>query len=123
MATVLFIDDEASIRRAVSAWLTRKGHVVHEASTAEEARQLVEIHGAALQGVFIDLWLGTDSGVELFTWLLAHHPALGPRVAFMTGDLFDSPTLERKFDLPVLGKPFELSALETQIARWEEDGG
>lgn len=118
MATVLYVDDEAPIRRAVSTWLGRKGHFVHEAGTLDEARAVLETHVEALDGVFIDLWLGAESGIELFKWLEARHPTLAERVAFVTGDLFDSPEVGREFARPVFAKPFELKELEAQVVKW-----
>src|SRR5438270_10642 len=56
MATVLYVDDEDAIRRAVVTWLTRRGHVVHEAAGVASARQVLE--SQTVDGAFVDLWLG-----------------------------------------------------------------
>lgn len=119
MATVLYIDDEAPIRRAVRTWLMRKGHVVHEAADMETARAALEAHGDELDGVYIDVWLGEHSGVDLFAWIEKRFPRLARRIAWVTGDLFELPALEGAHGHPVFTKPFELPALEAQAARWE----
>lgn len=122
MATVLYVDDEAPIRRAVTTWLTRKGHVVHEAETAEAARAIIAAHAGSIHGIFIDRWLGSDSGTDLYEWLRERFPQLADRVAFVTGDLFDSPAVQRDQERPVFAKPFELKALEAQVQEWATQG-
>lgn len=122
MATVLYIDDEASIRRAVRTWLMRKGHEVHEAADLTTARAALEEHGDRLDGVFIDVWLGEHSGVDLFAWIEQRFPRLARRIAWVTGDLFELPALEGAHDHPVFTKPFELPALEAQATQWGTAG-
>jgi DNA-binding NtrC family response regulator len=119
MATVLFVDDEDAIRRAVSAWLTRRGHTVHTAGTLAEARDLLASH--AVDGAFIDLWLGAESGLELQDWIEDNRPELSPKIVFVTGDpgaremaRYSAGTLGH----PVLAKPFELQELDTFVRHW-----
>lgn len=121
MATVLYVDDEEAIRRAVRSWLTRRGHVVHEAESAAAARAMVESQ-PGIQGIFIDLRLGADSGIELFEWLEREHPALARNAAFVTGGFDETPQPAREGRLPVFSKPFEMRALEVQAAEWEAGG-
>ena len=123
MATVLYIDDEAPIRRAVRSWLTRKGHVVHEAENAATARALLEAHADQLDGVFIDVRIGGESGVELFAWIEDRVPRLVTRVAWVTGDHFETPAPTEAYHHPVFRKPFELPALEAQATRWGATAG
>lgn len=118
MATVLYVDDEEAIRRAVRNWLTRKGHVVHEADSAAAARAVVEAT-PDLQGAFIDLRLGDESGLVLFEWIERHHPALADRVVFVTGGDEPPPAAGRN---PVIGKPFQMRTLELQAAAWDDAG-
>ena len=121
MATILFVDDEDAIRRAVGMWLTRKGHTVHQAADVAAARLIVDAQADALDGVFIDVRLGEESGLELFHWLAARSPALAERVAFMTGDLVGPQGLDGGFTGPVFAKPFDLTELDAQVARWGSD--
>lgn len=120
MATLLYVDDEEAIGRAVRLWLTRKGHVVHLARDAASAREIVQ--SAPLDGVFLDLWLGADSGLELYRWIDALDPALGERVAFVTGDLFDRQVELELGSRRVLTKPFELRDLEALAQAWSQQG-
>lgn len=119
MATVLYVDDEDAIRRAVSKWLTRRGHTVHTAGRLADARDLIASH--VIDGVFIDIWLGEESGLELQDWIEEHCPQLSAKIVFVTGDLGASEIVRcsvGKLGRPVLTKPFELQQLETFVHLW-----
>ncbi|HEX7977573.1 MAG TPA: response regulator [Gemmatimonadaceae bacterium] len=115
MASLLYVDDEETIGRAVSRWFERRGHEVHVARSVEDAKQILTEHEPAV--IFLDVWLGRESGFELMGWIEDVRPELADRVTFVTGELTDSPdddhpawnTLGR----PVLRKPFELAQLES----------
>jgi len=65
MATLLYVDDEETIGRAVARWFERRGHVVHVAKNITDAETLlVRVRPDVL---FIDVWLGTESGFELMS--------------------------------------------------------
>ena len=124
MATVLYVDDEDAIRRAVMTWLTRKGHVVHTASTVAAALALLATE--AIDGAFIDLWLGNESGLELQDWIDEHRPDFAANVVFVTGDVPSTAAAQRALGAlgrPVLGKPFNLEDLEVWAARWGSENG
>lgn len=116
MATVLYVDDEVTIGRAVARWFERRGHVVHVASSIGTAKLVIaEIDPDA---VVIDVWLGDESGFELLSWIEDHRPHLGARVTFVTGELVDadnSSRVWRTLGRPVLQKPFELAQLEAMV--------
>ena len=117
--TVLYVDDEEAIRRAVSSWLTRKGHRVYTAANAESARDVLREHD--IDGVFIDIWLGEESGVDLHEWIREHYPPLASRATFVTGDLAPPEDLERalrQIGVGVLTKPFDLQQIEGIVRGW-----
>lgn len=119
MATVLYVDDEDPIRRAMRSWLTRRGHVVFTAGSIDEARAVLESN--AIDGVFIDIWLGQESGFDLFEWIDMHQHRVGQNVVFVTGDILRDPEVDRTLvalERPVLTKPFELAELERMIRGW-----
>ena len=123
MANVLFVDDEESLRRAVRAGLVRRGHTVRTASSLSRAIRCLELYG--FDGIFVDVWLGGESGFDLLSWVENHKSALARRVVFVTGDisLGDRDHHEvHALGLPVIAKPFELDALEEHIARWVRPG-
>src|SRR3982751_3375774 len=62
MALLLYVDDEETIGRAVSRWFERRAHEVHLARSVEDAKQVLTVHEPA--AIFIDVWLGKESGFE-----------------------------------------------------------
>ncbi|HTE46530.1 MAG TPA: response regulator [Gemmatimonadaceae bacterium] len=119
MATVLYVDDEEPIRRAMRSWLVRRGHSVFLAGSSEEARAILGAN--SIDGVFIDIWLGQESGFDLFEWIDMHHHRVAQNAVFVTGDVIRDPEVERVlsvFDRPVLTKPFEFAELERMIRSW-----
>jgi DNA-binding NtrC family response regulator len=115
MASLLYVDDEETIGRAVSRWFERKGHEVHVARSIEDAKQILIEHEPA--AIFLDIWLGTESGFELMGWIEDVRPELADRVTFVTGELADSLEGRQpdwKLGRPVLQKPFELAQLESR---------
>jgi DNA-binding NtrC family response regulator len=119
MANVLYVDDEEAIRRAVLTWLKRRGHNVYAAANLTAARQLLAAH--AIDGVFIDLWLGDESGIELQAWIDENRPELSTKVVFVTGDIAADGVPSQStqpLGRPVLGKPFDLRQLEDLVRSW-----
>ena len=120
MATVLYVDDERAIGRALRSWLTRRGHVVFTAASIDEAQTVLQT--SPVDGAFIDIWLGSDSGFDLFEWIDMHHPRVAGNVVFVTGDIIPDRSVQQALDAfarPVLVKPFELSELEGIVRGWE----
>jgi CheY-like chemotaxis protein len=119
MATVLYVDDEDPIRRALTSWLTRRGHTVHTAASSDEALAILKAH--PIDALFIDIWLGHEYGFELFEWVDMNQPELGQHTAFVTGAIVRDPDVERSlaaFARPILVKPFELTELERMVLAW-----
>jgi DNA-binding response OmpR family regulator len=116
MASLLYVDDEETIGRAVSRWFERRGHEVHVARSIEDAKQFLNEHEPA--AIFLDVWLGTESGFELMGWIEDERPELADRVTFVTGELADSvdgrQSVWKALGRPVLQKPFKLAQLESR---------
>lgn len=119
MATVLYVDDESVLRRAVQAWLERRGDEVCVSRTVGAAREYLAERD--FDGVFIDLWLPDGSGFELIDWIAERDPALAERVVFVTGDVVPSAETARQLAMlgrPVLTKPFDLEEVERCVRGW-----
>ena len=119
MARVLYVDDEEPLRRALRAWLIKRGHVVFTASTVAEARAVLETE--QLDGVILDVWLGKERGVDVFHWILEHSRALATNVVFVSGGNVADADLERAVALTrqgVVTKPFDLAELERIVRAW-----
>lgn len=119
MAIVLYVDDEEAIRRAVVTWLTRRGHTVHAVATIGDARELLQ--SQSVDGAFVDLWLGDESGLELQDWIDENRPDLSRNIVFVTGDtgagdIGAGPLAA--LGRPVLAKPFDLKQLDEFVAGW-----
>lgn len=71
---VLVVDDEANIRKTLSVCLESRGHRVTCASTARDAG--AEADRQAFDLCFVDLRLGTESGLDLIPALLGLCPWL-----------------------------------------------
>lgn len=119
MATVLYVDDEEAIRRALTSWLTRRGYTVFTAGSSQEALAVLNAHD--VDAMFIDIWLGNESGFDLFEWVDMNRPPLVDHIAFVTGAIVRDSDVDRAlaaFARPVLTKPFELTELERLIVAW-----
>jgi DNA-binding NtrC family response regulator len=120
MASILYVDDEPTIRRAVHYWLDRRGHSVHSARSISGAKRCINIH--RFDGIFIDVWLGDGSGLDLFDWLRQHDPKLADETVFVTGDLLMKPESRDRLmqtARPVLEKPFDLHDLDIYVQKWD----
>jgi DNA-binding NtrC family response regulator len=119
VATVLYVDDEAAIRRAVVQWLSRHGHTVHAVGSLADARDV--LGAQTVDGAFVDLWLGKENGRELQSWIDENRPGLSPNIVYVTGDITACEASESPFgtlERPVLSKPFELQQLDAIVDRW-----
>ena len=119
MARVLYVDDEEPLRRALRAWLIKRGHVVFTASTVAEARAVLEAE--RLDGVILDVWLGKERGVDIFDWILEHLGGLAANVVFVSGGNVADAGLDRALALTgqgVVTKPFDLAELERIVRGW-----
>src|SRR3954447_13945526 len=72
--TVLVIDDEPGIRKALSACLESDGHDVVAVSSGRDAHAATTRKSFDL--VFVDIQLGDHSGMDLIPALLAENPWL-----------------------------------------------
>lgn len=111
---VLVADDEASLRLAISIFLSRRGHLVVQAADAHEARRLAAAQ--SFDAALIDARMPGD-GLRLLDELDAS-PALRGRTALMTGDPGrnrDTSTLAA--GRPFLIKPFDMHAAVALIER------
>jgi CheY-like chemotaxis protein len=119
------IDDEPSIRTAISRFLTRRGWIVEEAEDGRAALDVL-LHSAPnyFDVVLCDLRMPHLSGVELHRELCAKRPDLVERLIFSTGDVVsaDAADFLAGSERPVIEKPFELARLEELLAQIRRAG-
>ncbi|MEO6526389.1 MAG: PAS domain S-box protein [Gemmatimonadaceae bacterium] len=113
---VLVVDDEPSMRTAMSTFLRSLGHEVTVASGGLHARRLLA--NAEYDAILLDLRMGDVSGDVLYHELRTRDPEQAARVVFVTGDTHSDAA--RRFlheaGRPSLSKPFQLDDLATVIA-------
>lgn len=74
MATILIIDDEASIRLLYEDVLTEQGHHVLTAESGSEGLQKLQEQPADL--VILDIKLKSESGLDVLQRIVRQHPGL-----------------------------------------------
>ena len=62
---ILFVDDDESIRESFALYLRKKDLVVTTAKSAQEAISMIE--NACFSLVILDVELGNENGLDLFT--------------------------------------------------------
>ena len=120
--SLLLIDDEPTIRSALSRYFTRRGWRVAEAENGAVALSLLQ---AATEGtmtfdvIVSDLKMPGFSGIELHDQLAVEQPELLRRLIFSTGDVAsdEAAAFVARTRCLVLQKPFELSALAEVVER------
>ncbi|MGH7656471.1 MAG: hybrid sensor histidine kinase/response regulator [Gemmatimonadaceae bacterium] len=123
-ASLLIIDDEEPIRRALRRYFERRGWVVEEATDGADG--VVKLERPDAEAVFdvvlCDLKMPGISGQELYNRLLKDRQGLARKFIFATGDAGapDVADFLRECGVPVLEKPFELRALEEVAIRVRE---
>jgi CheY-like chemotaxis protein len=113
--TLLVVDDEAPIRRALRRYFERRGWVVDEAEDGKDALAMLSNPQAATRFdvVLCDLKMPGVSGPELYDRLRTVAPEVLPRIIFVTGDVTGEAAAAflRQVPGPVLEKPFELATV------------
>ncbi len=84
MPTVLVVDDENSVRKALAKILVRGGLTVIEAGSAAAALDLVD-QGPAPDAVVSDVLMPGMSGLAFYDELIGRDSQLAGRVIFLTG--------------------------------------
>ena len=115
---ILVVDDDASIRRTLSALLSRAGYEVTQASNGSEAVRLWRDHGGDL--VITDLHMPEKDGIQTIIELLSHTPSV--RIIAMSGG-GQTKRLDLLGNMALLGsvltieKPFTLAEMMTVVNR------
>jgi CheY-like chemotaxis protein len=103
--TILFVEDQAILRRMVSKILTKHGYKVLTATDGVEAKQIWEAHQHDIQLLLSDVMMPNGySGLDLARSFRTTHPSL--KVILISG--FSS-TIREEIEaenIPFLAKPF-----------------
>jgi two-component system cell cycle sensor histidine kinase/response regulator CckA len=114
-ATILVVDDEATLRSVMRRCLVREGFEVLVAADGEKALALAKAHGAGIDLLLTDVMMPGLSGVELARRLMAERPELV--VLFVSGYTFDEtmPVIDAAQGTAYLPKPFDTKVLTEQV--------
>ena len=113
--SVLVVDDEPSIRRSLTVCLELEGHVVAAAATTEEALSLASRQAFDL--AFVDLRLGTRSGLDLVPELLRLRQDTKVVVITAFASVETAVEAMRRGAWDYLPKPFEPSQVVAAAAK------
>jgi two-component system NtrC family sensor kinase len=105
-STILVVDDEPGIRRALAHLLRREGHTVDTAMDGRQALQMLQEQRYDL--VLCDLRMPELDGPGLYREIAASQPHYLQRFVFLTGDTLsaESETFLNQSGAPRLVKPF-----------------
>lgn len=112
---ILIVDDEPNIRRTLRTTFEAIGHAVEEADTGERA--LLAMDRGAFDVAFVDLRLGSDSGLDLIEPLKAHMPRLAIILITAYASIDTAVEAMRRGAFDYLPKPFTPAQVRTILDR------
>ncbi|MCX7022864.1 MAG: sigma-54 dependent transcriptional regulator [bacterium] len=118
MATILVVEDEANLRRAVCLGLEQRGYRVLQAGTLGEARR--KLLGSTPDAVLLDLRLPDGDGLALLGEMNAGHPETPVVILTAYGDVDTAVRALKAGAEDFFEKPFELEALALILERLVE---
>lgn len=119
-ATILLIDDEPGMRRALRRLLQRSGHHVTTASNGQEG--LAALEACAYEVILCDMRMPGLDGMGFYRELERHYPHLLSRVVFLTGDVLrpEAQAFFAQVDNLWLEKPFKSQEVRQVIQQMLE---
>ena len=118
--SVLLIDDEEGLRRAVVSFLKRRG--MHIIAVEDGGDALRVLRRERFDVIVSDVRMPGMSGAEFLERLRREHPTMVNRLIFTTGDTFasDTSSLLRDAGVPSLVKPYDFAKLEGVVRKVAE---
>jgi two-component system, NtrC family, response regulator GlrR len=114
-ARLLVVDDDPSVRKAVTLRLELEGYAVTAADSAEKALGFLAVSRPHL--VLTDLKMGGMDGMALFEAIAKDYPALPVIIMTAHGTVPDAVSATRRGVFGYLTKPFESAELLREIER------
>jgi CheY-like chemotaxis protein len=113
--TILVIDDEPSVVRALTGLLRRDGYHVDTASNGRSA--LVQLQERPYDVILCDLHMPDLDGPAFYALLVRQYPALRQRVIFLTGNTRGAAnqTFLTQSGRPWLRKPSPIATIRQAI--------
>jgi DNA-binding NtrC family response regulator len=122
--TILVVEDDASVRLAISDYLTQREFIVLQAASADGAIELIMEH-PEIELVFTDLAMpGNMDGLDLVDWLLKHRSGLPVIVTSgVWGRVNTMQEFSRHQALSYFIKPYQYDAVASRIRQVIGNGG
>ena len=118
--SVLVVEDEESVRRAMALLAKRLGHEVTTVGCFDEATRRLAEPDSRYDALLVDVHLDeAHTGFDLFDMLRSEGRGREQRIVFTTGDSISTQTRDaiERADRPVLRKPFSLDDLREMLER------
>jgi CheY-like chemotaxis protein len=115
MATILVVDDEKPIREFLSMWFEQEGHRVIEAAHGRQALDQISTASDRPDLVVSDVMMPVIGGLELCRILKRDPSTVNIPVVLMSAA--HPRALTDAIADAVIGKPFDLEALEALVER------
>lgn len=121
---ILVVEDEASVRLAISEYLTQQEFIVLQAADAAAAIEVISRH-PEIDLVFTDLLMPGDmDGLDLAEWLLKHRPGLPVIITSgVWGRVSTMAEFSRNQSLSYFTKPYLYDAVARKIRQAIEERG
>ncbi len=116
--SILIVDDEAPQRTVLAGYLKKRGHVVVEAGSADDA--MAQLRKSAIDIVFTDVRMPGTSGHELLNQIRIAFPEATVVLTTAFGTIEGAVEAMRAGAYDFLTKPIDLEALDLLIARISE---
>lgn len=114
-ASVLVVDDEESVCRALDVLLHRAGYEAITTRTGGAAKEILAIR--AVDCLILDYRIPDVRGDVIFAYAIAHQPHLARATVFITGDITDRARAAiEDTGCPMVLKPFDIAVLLDRIA-------
>ena len=115
--SLLLIEDEVTLRTAISRFLRNSGYLVDVSASGADA--LDRLGERTYDLILLDLRMKGLTGEQVYEAIEAHSPDQARKVVFMTGDLHSASASRfiRRTGRPVLAKPFTLLELDARVAQ------
>src|SRR5438132_556142 len=118
--SLLVVEDEDAVRRAMALLAKRLGHEVTTVGRFADATERLAQPGARYDALLVDVHLDeAHTGFDLFDHLRTAGEGLEQRIVFTTGDSISTQTRDalEHAARPVLRKPFSLDELREMLVR------
>lgn len=114
---VLLVEDEPSIRRAISKFLTAEGLIMDNAVNGLAGHNMIARGIVEYDCILVDIRTPMMSGLELWDALQRERPDSCPRILFITGDVLNEPLWDALHATcrPCLLKPFTREELLAHV--------